>query len=65
MLSMAWILTEEVTPDKRVRDNILKAGLVKCTTAGYGFKPVDRAGEHINGSYATDIKHNKNLTHDV
>lgn len=38
MLNMAWILIEEVTPDKRVCDNIFKAGLVKCTTVRYGFK---------------------------
>lgn len=41
MLSMAWILIEEVTPDKRVYDNILKAGLIKYITTRYGFKPIN------------------------
>jgi hypothetical protein len=65
MLYLAWILHPVVTPDARVRDAILKSGLVSCSTAGSGYKPIDLALEHVNGAYALDIKHNKNSTHDV
>ena len=37
----------------------------RCTTTGSQYKAIDLLLEHINATYALDIKHNKNSTHDI
>ncbi|KAI1827953.1 hypothetical protein F4861DRAFT_535389 [Xylaria intraflava] len=64
MLYFAWLLHESVS-DERTRDAILQGGLVRCVTAGSGYKSIDIHLEHINAGYALDIKNNKNSTHDI
>jgi hypothetical protein len=64
MLYFAWLLRPEVT-DRTLSDGILRSGLVRCVTAGSGWKPIDLALEHVNGAFAIDIKNNKNSTHDT
>lgn len=60
---MAWLLPKDVAIDQRTRDNFLKAGIVRCTTAGFLYNATDLAGEHVNGHHATDVKHHRNSTH--
>ncbi|KAI1818875.1 hypothetical protein F4861DRAFT_544638 [Xylaria intraflava] len=64
MLYFAWLLHPDVSDD-HVRDAILQGGLVRCVTAGSGYKSIDLLLEHINAGYALDIKHHKNSTHDI
>lgn len=65
MLYFAWLLHPSVSKQAGLADAILKSGLVRCTTAGSGYKAIDLALEHVNASYALDIKFNKNSTHDI
>ncbi|KAK4232867.1 hypothetical protein C8A03DRAFT_19939, partial [Achaetomium macrosporum] len=65
MLYFAWLLHPAVSKDENARDAILKGGLVRCTTAGSGYKAIDLMLEHINATYALDIKNHKNSTHDI
>lgn len=65
MLYFSWILHPDVCLDEATRDAILKGGLIRCVTAGSMYKAIDLMLEHINASYALDIKHNKNSTHDI
>jgi hypothetical protein len=65
MLYLSWLLHPDVVTDQTTREAIIKSGLVHCTTAGSGFKAIDLALEHINATYALDIKRNKNSTHDI
>ncbi|KAK4233870.1 hypothetical protein C8A03DRAFT_19131 [Achaetomium macrosporum] len=65
MLYFAWLLHPNVSHDETVRNAILKGGLVRCTTAGSMYKAIDITLEHINATYALDIKNNKNSTHDI
>ncbi|KAK3360956.1 hypothetical protein B0T24DRAFT_586027 [Lasiosphaeria ovina] len=64
MLYFAWLL-HPVVSTPGVRDAILKGGLIRCTTVGSQFKAIDLMLEHINATYALDIKNNKNSTHDI
>lgn len=65
MLYLSWLLHPDVVTDQKAREAIIKSGLVRCTIAGSGFKAIDLALEHINATYALDIKHNKNSTYDI
>ncbi|KAI1204052.1 uncharacterized protein F4807DRAFT_466077 [Annulohypoxylon truncatum] len=64
MLYFAWLLHTDVT-EPELATGILRSGLVRCTTAGSGWKAIDLALEHINGAFAIDIKNNKNSTRNV
>ena len=65
MLYFSWLLHPNVVPDENLRDAFLKGGLIRCTTTGSQYKAIDLLLEHINATYALDIKHNKNSTHDI
>ncbi|KAK3688610.1 hypothetical protein B0T22DRAFT_512217 [Podospora appendiculata] len=62
MLYFAWLLHPDVT-DRALSEGILRSALVKCTTAGSDWKAIDLALEHVNGSFAIDIKNDRNSTH--
>lgn len=61
MLYFAWLLHPDVS-DPELATGILRSGLVRCTTAGSGWKAIDLALEHVNNAFALDIKNNKNST---
>lgn len=65
MMYFAWLLHPNVSIDEATRHAILKGGLVRCTTAGSMYKAIDLMLEHINATYALDIKNHKNSTHDI
>lgn len=65
MLYFAWILHPSVAKQTGLAEAILKGGLIRCTTAGSGYKAIDLLLEHVNASYALDVKFNKNSTHDI
>ncbi|KAK4232741.1 hypothetical protein C8A03DRAFT_20029, partial [Achaetomium macrosporum] len=65
MLYFAWLLHPTVSTDETTRDAILKGGLVRCTTAGSSYKAIDLHQEHVNATYAHDMKNHKNSTHDI
>ncbi|KAK3311373.1 uncharacterized protein B0T15DRAFT_72705 [Chaetomium strumarium] len=64
MLYFSWLLHSDIT-DELLSDCIFRTGLVRCTTAGSGWKAIDLALQHINAPFALDIKKNRNSTHDT
>lgn len=64
MLHLHRLLTDRVA-DRELQDAIIASGLVNLSGREGCWKPIDVALEHINASYAIDIKMHKNSTHDI
>lgn len=63
MLYLQWLLTDR-TSTPELQHAILASSLVNLSGRLNGFKAIDLALEHVNCTYAVDMKMHKNSTHD-
>jgi hypothetical protein len=64
MMYLRWLLTDGVSSPE-LQESLLGSSLVNLTGRPDSFKAIDLALEHVNSSYAIDMKMYKNSTHDV